>query len=151
MPVDAGGRARRGFARFVFAAALCLFTLVFVLFRGFSGANTYVDLPYALDVFCGLVLWMYFLDAPTSSAGAIRLDSALLTKVYYPRLLTPLRTCSPVAGLMTGSVSPREPGVQEPLIKRETVEFICSDLIGGVWNVVHSRAWSSASPSQPRA
>jgi surfeit locus 1 family protein len=30
MPVDAGGRARRGFARFVFAAALCLFTLVFV-------------------------------------------------------------------------------------------------------------------------
>jgi lipopolysaccharide transport system permease protein len=67
-----------------------LFTLVFVLFRGFSGANTYVDLPYALYVFSGLVLWMYFLDAATSSAGAIRLDSALLTKVYYPRLLTPL-------------------------------------------------------------
>lgn len=67
-----------------------LFTLVFVLFRGFSGANTHVDLPYALYVFSGLVLWMYFLDAATSSAGAIRLDSALLTKVYYPRLLTPL-------------------------------------------------------------
>ena len=67
-----------------------LFTLVFVLFRGFSGANTHVELPYALYVFSGLVLWMYFLDAATSSAGAIRLDSALLTKVYYPRLLTPL-------------------------------------------------------------
>ena len=67
-----------------------LFTAVFVLFRGFSGANTRVDLPYALYVFSGLVLWMYFLDAATSSAGAIRLDSALLTKVYYPRLLTPL-------------------------------------------------------------
>jgi lipopolysaccharide transport system permease protein len=67
-----------------------LFTLVFVLFRGFSGANTHVELPYALYVFSGLVLWTYFLDATTSSAGAIRLDSALLTKVYYPRLLTPL-------------------------------------------------------------
>jgi lipopolysaccharide transport system permease protein len=67
-----------------------LFTLVFVLFRGFSGANTHVDIPYALYVFSGLVLWTYFLDAATSSAGAIRLDAALLTKVYYPRLLTPL-------------------------------------------------------------
>ena len=67
-----------------------LFTLVFVLFRGFSGADTRVDLPYGLFVFSGLVLWQYFLDAATSSAGAIRLDSALLTKVYYPRLLTPL-------------------------------------------------------------
>jgi homopolymeric O-antigen transport system permease protein len=67
-----------------------LFTTVFVLFRGLSGANTHVDLPYALYVFSGLVLWTYFLDAATSSAGAIRLDSALLTKVYYPRLLTPL-------------------------------------------------------------
>jgi lipopolysaccharide transport system permease protein len=67
-----------------------LFTIVFVMFRGFSGANTYVDLPYGLYVFSGLVLWNYFLDAATASAGAIRLDSALLTKVYYPRLLTPI-------------------------------------------------------------
>jgi lipopolysaccharide transport system permease protein len=67
-----------------------LFTLVFVLFRGLSGANTQVDLPYALYVFSGLALWTYFLDAATSSAGAARLDSALLSKVYYPRLLTPL-------------------------------------------------------------
>jgi lipopolysaccharide transport system permease protein len=67
-----------------------LFTLVFVLFRGFSDANTHVELPYALYVFSGLILWMYFLDAATSAAGAIRVDSALMTKVYYPRLLTPL-------------------------------------------------------------
>lgn len=67
-----------------------LFTLVFVLFRGFSGADTRVELPYALYVFSGLVLWTYFLDAATASAGAVHLDAALLTKVYYPRLLTPL-------------------------------------------------------------
>src|SRR6266540_178218 len=67
-----------------------LFTSVFVLFRGFSGADTRVDLPYALYVFSGLVLWTYFLDAATASAGAVRLDAGLLTKVYYPRLLTPL-------------------------------------------------------------
>lgn len=67
-----------------------LFTLVFVMFRGFSGANTHVDVPYGLYVFSGLVLWTYFLDAATASAGAIRVDSALLSKVYYPRLLTPI-------------------------------------------------------------
>jgi lipopolysaccharide transport system permease protein len=66
------------------------FTLVFVFFRNFSGANTQVDLPYSLYVFSGLVLWSYFVDAGTASAGAVRLDAALLTKVYYPRLLTPL-------------------------------------------------------------
>jgi lipopolysaccharide transport system permease protein len=76
-----------------------LFTVVFVLFRGFSGANTFVDLPYALYVFSGLVLWSYFLDAATSSASAMRNDSALLSKVYYPRLLTPL---VPVVAAMVG-------------------------------------------------
>lgn len=65
-------------------------TLVFVAFRGFSGANTHVDLPYPLYVFTGLVLWTYFLDAASASAIAMRNDSALLSKVYYPRLLTPL-------------------------------------------------------------
>ena len=109
-----------------------LFTSVFVLFRGFSGANTYVDLPYALYVFSGLVLWTYFLDAATSSAGAIRLDSALLTKVYYPRLLTPLVpvvatmvsiaiALVPLTGMMIWyGVRPGWPIVLLPLILAQT-------------------------------
>ena len=82
------------------AGWLVLWTLLvcypnpFVFFRNFSGANTQVELPYSLYVFSGLVLWSYFLDAATASAGAVRLDAALLTKVYYPRLLTPLVPCT---------------------------------------------------------
>lgn len=67
-----------------------LLAYVFAFFRGLSAANTYVDLPYLLYVYSGLLLWTYFTDATSNCAVAIRLDTALLTKIYYPRLLTPL-------------------------------------------------------------
>jgi lipopolysaccharide transport system permease protein len=67
-----------------------LFALVFGFFRNLSGANTYVDVPYVPYVYSGLLLWTYFTDAATNSASAIRTDVSLLTKIYYPRLLTPL-------------------------------------------------------------
>jgi lipopolysaccharide transport system permease protein len=76
-----------------------MFAIVFSLFRNFSGANTHVELPYMVFVYSGLLLWTYFTDAATNAAGATRLDLTLLTKVYYPRLITP---CVPVvAGLLT--------------------------------------------------
>jgi len=67
-----------------------LFAVVFGFFRNLSGANTYVDIPYIPYLFSGLLLWTYFTDVATNTASAIRSDLALLTKVYYPRLLTPL-------------------------------------------------------------
>jgi lipopolysaccharide transport system permease protein len=67
-----------------------LFAVVFGFFRNLSGANTYVDLPYIPYLFSGLLLWTYFTDVATNTASAIRSDLALLTKVYYPRLLSPL-------------------------------------------------------------
>lgn len=76
-----------------------LFASVFSLFKNFSGADTREVLPYMLFCYSGLLLWTYFTDAAANSASAIRLDAALLTKVYYPRLITP---CVPtVAGLLT--------------------------------------------------
>ena len=67
-----------------------LFAVVFGFFRNLSGANTYVEIPYIPYLFSGLLLWTYFTDVATNTASAIRSDLALLTKVYYPRLLTPL-------------------------------------------------------------
>jgi lipopolysaccharide transport system permease protein len=67
-----------------------LFAVVFGFFRNLSGANTYVEIPYVLYIFSGLLLWTYFTDVATNTASAIRSDLALLTKVYYPRILTPL-------------------------------------------------------------
>ncbi|MDP8924658.1 MAG: ABC transporter permease [Chloroflexota bacterium] len=76
-----------------------LLGLVFGLFRNFSGADTRVDeVPYLLYVYSGLLLWFYFTDAAQNSALAIRLDSGLLTKVYYPRLITP---CVPMISGLT--------------------------------------------------
>jgi lipopolysaccharide transport system permease protein len=82
-----------------------LFALVFGFFRNLSGANTYVDLPYVPYVYTGLLLWTYFTDAATNSASAIRTDISLLTKIYYPRLLTPLvPTVSNLVILVIGMV-----------------------------------------------
>jgi lipopolysaccharide transport system permease protein len=79
-----------------------LFAAVFAFFRTLSGANTHVEIPYWLYVYSGLLLWTYFTDTATNVAGAVRVDAALLTKVYYPRLLTPL--VPTVAGLLTVAV-----------------------------------------------
>ncbi|MCC7369331.1 MAG: ABC transporter permease [Chloroflexi bacterium] len=76
-----------------------LFAIVFSMFRNLSGAETRVELPYILHVYSGLLLWTYFTDAATNSASAVRMDVALLSKVYYPRLLTPLVPA--VSGLFT--------------------------------------------------
>ncbi len=76
-----------------------VFAVVFAFFRGLSNAQTAVEIPYLLYVYSGLLLWTYFTDAASNSAAAIRTDSALVTKIYYPRLLTPLVPI--ISGLVT--------------------------------------------------
>jgi len=80
-----------------------LFASVFALFKNLSGADTRVEgVPYTVYVYSGLLLWTYFTDAATNAASAVRVDTALLSKVYYPRLLIP---CVPiVASLLTLAV-----------------------------------------------
>jgi lipopolysaccharide transport system permease protein len=82
-----------------------LYVLVFALFRNLSGANTGVDIPYPLYVFSGLIVWYYFLDAVMSSAGALQRDAGLLSKVYFPRIITPLvPIISALANLVLGCI-----------------------------------------------
>jgi lipopolysaccharide transport system permease protein len=82
-----------------------LMAAVFGFFRHLSGANTYVDVPYVPYVYSGLLLWTYFTDAATNAASAVRMDVALLSKIYYPRLLTPLvPTVSNLVTLLIGLV-----------------------------------------------
>jgi lipopolysaccharide transport system permease protein len=77
-----------------------LFAAVFGLFKNLSSADTRVDeIPYIIYAYSGLLLWTYFTDAATNSASAVRMDTALLSKVYYPRLLTP--AVPTVASLLT--------------------------------------------------
>lgn len=47
-------------------------------------------LPYAVFSFAGLVPWTYFSNALTAAGGSLLGNSALLTKVYFPRLIIPM-------------------------------------------------------------
>jgi len=67
-----------------------LYVLVFVAFRKLSNANVYVSIPYALYLYSGLILYYYFVESTMETAGALKSDAHLLTKVYFPRLITPM-------------------------------------------------------------
>jgi len=65
-------------------------TVVFVLFRYGTQANVAVDIPYPLFLFAGLLFWFTWADAVASVAAADRMNASLLSKVYFPRLYSPL-------------------------------------------------------------
>jgi lipopolysaccharide transport system permease protein len=80
---------------FVFVVARpLLMAIIFVLFKHRSGAELGVDMPYIVYVYSGLALWFYFVEAATDTAGSIRKHANLLSKVYYPRLITPMATAA---------------------------------------------------------
>ncbi|MGH7388993.1 MAG: ABC transporter permease [Candidatus Rokuibacteriota bacterium] len=67
-----------------------LYVLVFAALRKLSNADLHVAIPYALYVYSGLILWYYLIESITETANAVRADAHLMTKVYYPRLITPM-------------------------------------------------------------
>jgi lipopolysaccharide transport system permease protein len=66
-----------------------LYVVVFAAFRKLSDAETHVSIPYVLYIYSGLILWYYILETVMATASALRRDADLLTKIYYPRLITP--------------------------------------------------------------
>lgn len=46
--------------------------------------------PYPLFAYAALVPWTYFMSSVTASANSLVGNAALMTKVYFPRLLIPL-------------------------------------------------------------
>ena len=64
--------------------------IVFTLFKKFSGANTFVHVPYLMFIYSGLIFWYYFTDATMQTAGSVRKDAAIISKIYFPRLITPM-------------------------------------------------------------
>jgi lipopolysaccharide transport system permease protein len=63
--------------------------LVFSFFLGRLAAVPTADVPYPLFVFAGLLPWIFFAGAVTSSSQSIIGNQNLVTKVYFPRLLIP--------------------------------------------------------------
>lgn len=53
--------------------------------------------PYPVFVYSGLICWLYFADALRRAGESLMLNSALVSKVYFPRLIAPLAgVCSPL-------------------------------------------------------
>jgi len=62
--------------------------VVFVVFRGFVGIGG-TNVPEPLLVFAGVLPWQLFSTALTESSGSLIGNAALISKVYFPRLIIP--------------------------------------------------------------
>lgn len=63
---------------------------VFTFFKHFSGTASGLEIPYLLYVYSGLAFWYYFTDATMQTAGSVKKDAAIISKIYFPRLIVPM-------------------------------------------------------------
>jgi lipopolysaccharide transport system permease protein len=68
---------------------MLIFTLVFGRFAGLDQRIT-GGVPYSVYTLCGLLPWQVFAYALTQSSNSVVNSRALITKVYFPRLLVPV-------------------------------------------------------------
>lgn len=69
--------------------------LTMTIFTFFFGRITGVSsdgLPYAIFAYAGLLPWTFFSNAVTNSGNSLILDSSLITKIYFPRMIVPIAT-----------------------------------------------------------
>lgn len=66
--------------------------LVFSLFFGRLAHMPSEGVPYPLFTFAALVPWTFFANGLTQSSNSLVGSAALITKVYFPRLIVPVAT-----------------------------------------------------------
>lgn len=69
--------------------------IVFSMIFGGIGKLPCEGLPYPLFSYSALLLWQYFVSAVNGASTALYGSSALITKVYFPRLIIPLSAILP--------------------------------------------------------
>lgn len=65
---------------------IVIFTVVFNKLGNFSSEGA---VPYAILVCAGMLPWQFFSNAFSEAANSLIVNSNLLTKVYFPRLIVP--------------------------------------------------------------
>lgn len=70
---------------------MVVFTIVFGRVAKIRSDGT----PYAIFSYCALVPWTYFANSLTDASSSLVKNSAMLGKIYFPRLIMPL---TPVLG-----------------------------------------------------
>jgi len=67
-----------------------LMTLVFAIFLGNIARVPSHGVPYILFLYSGLLPWIYFSNALTTSSHSLVASANMITKVYFPRSIVPL-------------------------------------------------------------
>jgi lipopolysaccharide transport system permease protein len=80
-----------GWAIFQPVFTAIVYSLIFGRFAKFPSGS----LPYPIFAFAGILAWQYFSGALNVASGSLVSNVALVTKVYFPRLLLP------IAGVLT--------------------------------------------------
>ena len=76
-----------------------IFTIVFVVFIRLPST----EVPYPVFAFAGLVIWQYFNRAVSEGTLSLVVNSGLITKVYFPRIVIPLvAPCSAAVDCLLG-------------------------------------------------
>lgn len=74
--------------------------VVFSLFLGSFAKVPSDGVPYPVFAFSGLLIWIYFAEALKRSGESLVANAALVGKVYFPRLISPISgTLSPLVDL----------------------------------------------------
>src|SRR3989344_3582192 len=64
--------------------------VVFSIFFGTLAQIPSNGAPYPIFVFVGLLFWQFFSGALGETSGSLIINQAIITKVYFPRLLMPI-------------------------------------------------------------
>lgn len=67
---------------------MVVFTIFFGKLAGIPSDNT----PYPIFIYVGLLFWQFFSGALSDTSNALISNQAIITKVYFPRLLLPIST-----------------------------------------------------------
>lgn len=71
--------------------------VIFTIFFGRMGGFPSEGVAYPLFTFAALLPWQYFSTTLTSATGSLVNNTALISKVYFPRLMIPLASIFPPA------------------------------------------------------
>lgn len=76
-----------------------------VIFGNLAGIATGTDIPYALWVTPGVLVFAYVSSALTSTSASLVSNSGIITKVYFPRLYVPISAAlTPIVDFLLGLV-----------------------------------------------
>ena len=77
--------------------------IVFSIFFGALAGIPSGDVPYPVFTYVALVPWTFYANSVTQASSSLVDDQAILTRVYFPRLLVP--TAAVLAGLVDVAIA----------------------------------------------